>query len=133
MIELIHRNSPHFFSKEASIELFPSSIKKKKERKKSGPRPTFLERGFPQVFEARDESPAGLRGRKRRINYAKRDSYDRYTRYIHPRRINLQPSFPIMEGPLLNPVYSVAYYIIDLRIDLCEFGTRWYLEKFVVN
>ena len=55
MIELIHRNSPHFFSKEASIELFPSSIKKKKERKKSGPRPTFLERGrqFPLPGKSR--------------------------------------------------------------------------------
>lgn len=40
------------------------------------------------------------------INYAKRDSYDRYTRYIHPRRINLQPSFPIMAGP---PLLSIAF------------------------
>lgn len=40
------------------------------------------------------------------INYAKRDSYDRYTRYIHPRRINLQPSFSIMAGP---PLLSIAF------------------------
>lgn len=77
----------------------------------------FLSSFFPfpclQVFDARDRFNRLGWWKKRRnpINYAKRDSYDRYTRYIHPRRINLLQLFPIMAGPSpLSP--SIEFFCI---------------------